>query len=349
MSAQMTRRERILAAIRHEEVDRLPTDYWGTAEATHKIMTALGVSTQPAMWDRLGVDKIVNVGPVWRGPRDDMWGVTTQNMVYADGTGVYAEVGKHPLAGYETIDEIEANYVWPEPDMFDYSVIPQQCREFHDFAIEGGYISLLYFYDILRGIENMLFDLAGNPELAHYILKKLQAFSYEHTKKILEAADGRVDVSQVTDDFGSQSGLLVGLPMLKNYLSAYYAQNIALVKSFGAAVFHHDDGAMTEAMPWLNGMGIDILNPLQWHLPGWDLAEMKRVYGRRICFHGGIDNQFVLPFGTPDEVEAEVKACIDTLFTGRTGYILAPCHNVQVISPVENVVRMYEAAHRLGA
>ena len=349
MSIQMTRRERVLAAIRHEAVDRLPTDYWGTAEATQKIMAALGVSTQPAMWDRLGIDKIVNVGPVWRGPRDDMWGVTTKNVAYADGTGVYAEVGKHPLAACETIDEVEATYVWPTTEMFDYSVIPAQCREYSEFALEGGYISLLYFYDILRGTENMLFDLAGNPELARYILAKLQTFSHEHTRRILEAADGRVDVSQVTDDFGSQSGLLVGLPMLKEYLSAYYAENIALVKSFGAAVFHHDDGAMTAAMPWLDELGIDILNPLQWHLPGWNLAEMKRVYGQRVCFHGGIDNQFVLPFGTPDEVEAEVKACIDTLFADRTGYILAPCHNVQVISPVENIVRMYEAAHRFGS
>jgi len=137
---------------------------------------------------------------------------------------------------------------------------------------------------------------------------------------------------------------MIGLPMIKDYLDAYYRENIAMIKSYGAAVFHHNDGAMAEAIPWLDDMGIDILNPLQWHLPGWDLADIKRKYGDRICFHGGIDNQFVLPFGTPEDVEAEVKACADALYGDRTGYILAPCHNVQVITPACNIVRMYEAA-----
>lgn len=79
-----------------------------------------------------------------------------------------------------------------------------------------------------------------------------------------------------------------------------------------------------------------------------DLMVLKDNFGDRLCFHGGIDNQQVLPFGTVQDVEAEVRTCIEVLSRDRTGYILAPCHNVQAITPVENVVAMYEAGIRFG-
>jgi uroporphyrinogen decarboxylase len=95
-------------------------------------------------------------------------------------------------------------------------------------------------------------------------------------------------------------------------------------------------------------MGIDILNPVQWACPGMDMRELKAEFGNRICFHGGIENQRILPFGTPDEVRAEVRHCIDALASDRTGYILAPCHNLQVVTPVANIIAMYDEAWRYG-
>jgi uroporphyrinogen decarboxylase len=95
-------------------------------------------------------------------------------------------------------------------------------------------------------------------------------------------------------------------------------------------------------------MGIEILNPIQWRCGDWDLHVLKRDFGDRICFHGGVDNQQTLPRGTPDEVRAEVRWLVDALASDRTGYILAPCHNLQAITPVENVVAMYEAAVEYG-
>jgi len=135
--------------------------------------------------------------------------------------------------------------------------------------------------------------------------------------------------------------------MLDGYVGKYYDDNIQLAKSYGAKVFHHDDGAMTDALPWLTQKGIDVLNPLQWHLPKWNLAELKKTYGKQICFHGGVDNQHVLPLGTPEDVRNEVYACAEALFQDKTGYILAPCHNMQGLTPVENIVAMYEAANEI--
>ena len=101
---------------------------------------------------------------------------------------------------------------------------------------------------------------------------------------------------------------------------------------------------MRPLLPALVEMGIDVLNPLQWRCGDWDLAALKAEFGGRICFHGGVDNQHTLPHGTPDEVKAEVKRLIGTLASDGTGFIIAPCHNIQPNTPVENIVAMYEAA-----
>ena len=349
MSEQMTRKERIIAAMNHEQADRLPTDYWGVPEATEKLIRHFGVKTFEEVCDILRIDFVQYAAPRFLGRPDnstDMWGITYKTIKLPDGSE-YAEPAEFPLGKYETIDEIEANYIWPTVDMFDYSVIPEQIEQHKDYAIQGGYISLTYFYEIIRGTEQMLMDLISDRPMATYIFHKLQEFSYEHTKKTLEAGDGNIDFTQVTDDFGSQSGLIMSMEMIDGYLAKAYEDNIALAKSYGVKVFHHDDGAMTDALPWLCKKGIDLLNPLQWHLRGWDLPALKKTYGHQICFHGGIDNQSVLPFGTPEDVKKEVRACAEALFSDHTGYILAPCHNVQGITPVENIIAMYEAANEV--
>ena len=123
---------------------------------------------------------------------------------------------------------------------------------------------------------------------------------------------------------------------------------IALAKEFGIKVFHHDDGAMADFLPDLVELGIDILNPIPRHCPGMDAASLKARWGHRLCFHGAVENQRTLPFGTPEEVRAEVRHCIDALGGDGTGYILAPCHNLQPVTPLENILAMYDEARRYG-
>jgi uroporphyrinogen decarboxylase len=230
--------------------------------------------------------------------------------------------------------------------MFDYSEIYKLCRQYRDagYAVECGYISLSFFYSVIRGIEQMLVDFASDPELAEYILHKINEFAVAHTRRMLEEADGLADIVQITDDFGAQNGLLMSEAMIERYLGGYYEKNIAMARSYDVKIFHHDDGAVMDLIPWIVSKGCQVLNPIQWHLPGWDLHKLKTEYGKVLCFHGGIDNQDVLPFGTPDNVRAEVRACMDALYSDKTGYILAPCHNLQAITPVENVLTMYEYA-----
>jgi len=301
--------------------------------------------------EALDIDLIMHTGaPLIKEDRLNDWNVEYKKVPLPNGAGFYNEPVCHPIGDYETIDEIEANYEWPTTDMFDYSKAKMWAKDLRDkgYAIMGGYISLSFFYSEIRGIEQMLADMAGEPEIADYIIFKINEFLSAHVRKILEAADGLVDITQVTDDFGCQRGLLMSEAMINRYFGKYYDENIAMAKEFGAHVFHHNDGAITELLPWIVEKGCEILNPLQWHLPGWDLEKLKKDYGNTLCFHGGIDNQLVLPFQGPEEVKAEVRACIDALYTDNTGFILAPCHNVQAITPIENVLTMYNYAREYG-
>ncbi|MFC2159773.1 uroporphyrinogen decarboxylase family protein, partial [Actinomycetota bacterium] len=160
--------------------------------------------------------------------------------------------------------------------------------------------------------------------------------------------DGKIDITSVSDDFGTQKGLMISIDMFKKYFKEQYIKLNKLAKSYDIKVFHHDDGSIMDLIPELIECRIDILNPIQWHLPGMDLNKLKQDFGNSICFHGGIDNQNVLPFGTPKDVEKEVSSCIEVLAGDKTGYILAPCHNIQVNTSVENILKMYETAKIVG-
>ena len=146
------------------------------------------------------------------------------------------------------------------------------------------------------------------PELTHEIVRRISDFFYDHHRRGFEACDGLIDVAQVTDDLGSQHGPLISMKLYGEFYAPQHKRFIDLCHEFGIKVFHHDDGSCRAFLPDLVEMGIDILNPIQWNCPGMDRAELKREFGDRLCFHGGVDNQHILPFGTPEEVRAEVRA-----------------------------------------
>jgi uroporphyrinogen decarboxylase len=120
-----------------------------------------------------------------------------------------------------------------------------------------------------------------------------------------------------------------------------------LAHEAGACVFHHTDGAARKILPDLIEAGIDVLNPIQWRCNGMEREGLNRDFGDKIVFHGGVDNQYTLAFGSVEEVRREVADDLRILGEGG-GYILAPCHNIQAVSPPENIVAMYETGYELG-
>jgi uroporphyrinogen decarboxylase len=268
-----------------------------------------------------------------------------RDQAYA--TGAYSEQITYPLAGAETIADLE-RYRWPDPDWYDYSALPAQVARCGGRAICCGYSAPFYYHNMLRGLEASLMDPVLRPEFTAHLVGRISDFFDEYSRRCFEALRGLADLAPGIDDFGSQHGLLISPRIFDRFYRAPHQRAIELAHAYGLSVFHHDDGDCRPILPRMVGLGIDILNPIQWRCGNWDLAALKAEYGRRICFHGGVDNQQTLPFGTPADVRAEVKGLVETLGCDGTGFIIAPCHNLQAVSPVENILALYEAAHEYG-
>jgi uroporphyrinogen decarboxylase len=346
----MTGRERWLAVLRGETPDRLPMDYWATGEADANLMRHLGCRDHEELYQRLHLDVPALVGPAYAGPQippgHDTFGCRFEWADY--GSGRYLECTHHPLAEFRTLAEIERGYDrWPDPDWYDYSVIPGQIQGKETRPIRGGGSEPFLTYTLLRGQEQALIDLVDAPEMVHFCLDRLFGFCYENTRRIYEKIPGQVQISYVAEDMGGQKSLLYSPRHIREFLIPRMKRMIDLVHQAGAFVFHHNDGAIRKIVPDMVEAGIDVLNPVQWRCAGMDREELVRDFGEDLVFHGAVDNQQTLAFGSPEEVRREV---LDNLrILGRGGrYVLAPCHNIQAISPPENVVAMYQTGYEYG-
>jgi uroporphyrinogen decarboxylase len=347
----MNSKERVLAAVEHRPYG-LPVDFWATPETRQHLLTHLNLADGEALLQALGVDIRV-VGPKYTGPElkvneqgelKDVWGVVRKKVKY-DG-GYYWEVCHSPLAEVTEISELEC-YPWPDPEWYDYDEVARQAEKYPEYAIinTAGRLnrtSLLHAAMYLRGMDLFMLDLALRPELARAILQRVGAYYLAHNERIFKAARGLVDIFMLGDDFGGQEGLLVSLAMWREFFAPGLGEFMAQAKSFGLKVMFHSCGSIKNLIPDLIGLGVDILNPIQVRASNMEPAVLKAEFGEKIAFHGAIDIQETLPRGTVDEVRAEVRRMKETL--GPTGYILAPTHNIQVDTPVENILVMYEEA-----
>lgn len=346
----MTPRERILTAARRGKPDRIPLDMWATGEVRDRLMKHFGVDTQKALWAKLHLDKIVGVSPNYVGPPARVladgtkqvppWWGTMRTIDY--GTGTYEERIGWPLKDATTMAELEA-FPWPSADWYDFSTIEQQCDWWPEHAIEGCYIAPFYFQNHVRGLDQGCMDLVAEPEITEFILGKITDFCWEYANRFFEAGKGKIHLTQVTDDYGSQSNLMISAAAYRKWFKPIQKRFIDLAHSAGILVMHHDDGAIRPIIPDLVELGVDILNPIQHVCPGMEMAGLKRDFGHALCFHGAVDNQQVLPYGTVEDVRREVRDCMATLGVNG-GYILAPCHNLQPVSSTENIIAMYETA-----
>lgn len=351
MKETMKPKERWLAVLQRQQPDRLPMDYWATQEATQKLLKYLGCTNAWQMYKRLHIDRVFTVHPRYVGPRlkpmHDMYGRRFKNIAYSESAGSYRECIYHPLAQYNTVEEIERNYTWPSADWFDYRDIPRQVQSKLDYPIQGGGSEPFLIYKELRGMEQAYMDMVENPELVHYCLDKLFAFCYENTSRIYAQIPGQVTLSYIAEDFGGQTSLLFSANMIRTYFIPRMQRMINLAHENGVYAFFHSDGSIRAILPDMIAAGIDILNPIQWRCPGMERAALKCDFGDQVILHGGMDNQQTLPFGTVEEVRQEVIENIELLGKGG-GYIMAPCHNLQVVSPPENIVALYETGLAYG-
>ncbi|MFC2156198.1 uroporphyrinogen decarboxylase family protein [Acidobacteriota bacterium] len=345
----MTPKERWQAVYTHRKPDRIPMDYWATPEATELLMRHSNTSSEREMLIKHHVDFVVEVKPEYIGPplqlNTDEFGCVFRDIDY--GTGIYEECIFNPLAQYNTVEEIDRDYTWPTPDWWDYGSLPSLLHGYEDYPVRGGHYEPFLIYKNLRGDQQAYIDLMMNPEMVHYCLDKLLHLGLEDITRIYEQLPGKVMMTYVAEDMGAQDDLLISPAHIHEFLLPRIKKVIDLIHSSHVFVFHHNDGAVRNIIPDMIESGIDLLNPLQWRCPGMDRVELKKEFGEKIAFHGAMDNQETLPFGTTADVEREVLENLEILgFDGS--YVLAPCHNIQAVSPPENIFTMYEVGYENG-
>jgi uroporphyrinogen decarboxylase len=345
----MDSRERVLAAINRERPDRIPVDLWAEPGVWARLRTDMGLPTDEAVREALSVD-VRYLSPVYPpdiivgGVRQNMWGERWEMTSTVFGTEWEHTRGVlHDAAG---LADVEA-FPWPTCDQVDYSGVADDVKAMEGRAVFFGNADFFERPGLVRGLENIFMDLLANPELVDYMQERFVSFFIEDFHRTMEASGRRIDVFWALTDLGTQERLIMSRELMERFIFSPLRRMAEVVHREGVKLMFHSCGAVRDVIPELIACGVDILNPLQPAAKGMEPAGLKRDFGKRISFHGGIDIQFLLPRESPRKVAAETRRVAGILGEGG-GYVLSPSHNIQLDTPTPNIIAMYRTDARTG-
>ena len=238
---------------------------------------------------------------------------------------------------------------WPEGDLADLRGLRdrfERLRNETDCAIvvRMRNVGAFGIAQRLRGFTELLQDLILSPAFAEALHERATAMACSFAGTVLDEIGDLVDGVSFADDLGIQTQTLMSPELYRSSVKPYHAR---LVETFhrhtDAAVIMHNCGAIRPLLGDLIDCGVNVINPVQVNAVGMDPAELKREFGKALCFWGGIDTQGVLPHGSPADVAEEVRKRVADLGRGG-GYVLSAVHNIQREVPPENIAAMYETA-----
>lgn len=349
----MNAKERVLTAVHLQQADRIPMDFHANPWVYERLHRDLGTSSHRELLQRLRSD-IVDlrgvVDPIYCGPvplsrdlgngvRENIWGWRQKRVETATGwEDCYVEFVLSKATSIEAFEQ----HLWPSPDWFDFSGFAERLEPWKEFAVMASGASVFQHPTFLRRFEVLMLDMAMQPELAHWLMDRFTDFYVAFFDRMLTAATGRIDILRAADDLGTQHGLLFSPDMFRTFIKPRLKKLVDMTHSHGVKFMFHSCGAIRPFVEDLIEIGIDILDPLQAAAEGMEPEGLKKDYGDRVCLHGGICTQYLLPKASPVEVKAEVRRRMEILGKGG-GYILAPCHVLQSDVPTENILAMSDA------
>ena len=266
---------------------------------------------------------------------------------------MYGEMVDHPLRRAVDIEDINKFKFYEAYDTASTAGLKERVEYLFnntDYAIvtagaTGGILETCHW---LRGFDNFPIDLLLNKKMAHALLDKLTSYYIELFDVFLGVVGPYIQIIELADDLGTQNSLLVSPELYREMILPYYRRLISFIKSkTSAKIFHHSCGSVVKVADILLDAGVDILNSLQPRAVGMDTTFLKDNYGDRLSFHAGIDIQEVLPNGSLEDVEDEVRRRIAIWGPGG-GYIICAAHNIQEGTPPENIVKMYKSIDKCG-
>lgn len=344
----MTSRERVMTAFAHEEPDRVPAWCGASPEFWAKARQKLNLDDE-GLRIRFG-DDFRRVFARYVGPGFPLGqGATYRTPFGVDRHGLgYGQPMSFPLAG-ATLDEVE-KYPWPDPAWMDVSAIRTEAERHHPaYAVLGGDWSPFWHDAVdLLGMEDMFVMMYEAPEVVHAVLLHIVDYYAEVSRRIFEAAGDAIDIFFIGNDFGSQTGPLLGPDLFKRFILPHLTRLVDLGHSYGLKVMLHCCGGFAPLIPSMIEIGLDGLHAVQPSCHGMDLATLKAEYGDRILFNGAIDSHHVLIDGTPDLVREKTHEVLAIMKPGG-GFVAGASHDyILEETPVENVVAMFDAIREFG-
>jgi uroporphyrinogen decarboxylase len=379
----MTPRERVLAAINHEQPDRVPI-VLGVSNATgikmkpyQDLKKLLGMEAEDRYiydWPELGTadpdeETLIRLHSDVRGVLDrepqstmernrtrephspciDSWGSGQKEI----SPGEWFP-GIHPMAEATTQEEIE-QYPWP--DMMDPTRVQHVSARAQQLAQENRYAILatpwlLFPFErafAMQGMDRFLGNMIRFPDFAQALLTRIAELCKTLMGQFLGQLGPNVDIIKIGDDLGMQHSLLISPDMYRQLLKPIHADFISLIKAHtDAKVFFHSDGDIFDVMDDLVEIGVDILNPIQTSAGRMaNLEDLKKRYGKEMVFCGAVDTHRILPHGTPEEVKQEVRRVVRLLGPGG-GFMVGAVHTIMNDVPAENILAMVDAVEEFG-
>jgi uroporphyrinogen decarboxylase len=332
----LTHKERMRSAIRHEAVDRLPTQINYTHAMGEVLEAHFRVSAEelPARLDNHMI-RLDITPPQRRRPEGktmyDWWGVGFST----EEEGYYVTV--NPLADARDLDR----FPWPDPEQPGLlagaaRMIEADAGE-HFITCNIGFCLFERAW-ALRGFEAFLLDMALDPPFAEELLERITAIQLALIHRFIKLG---MDGGYFGDDYGAQANLLFSPKTWRQMIKPRLARMFKPFLDAGLPVIMHSDGRIADILPDLVEIGLTALNPVQPEV--MDHQWLRSTFGESLAYYGGVSTQTVLPNGCPDEVKAAVRACADILAPDGTGLVLAPSHRMMADIPMANVDALLEA------
>ncbi|MEN8228901.1 MAG: uroporphyrinogen decarboxylase family protein [Bacteroidota bacterium] len=364
----MTSKERVFRAIKRDKLpDRVPIQFDLCEALIEKFGEKYGIPVDykksyyedltfrigaNSIRTRMGSDVVVVGGEV----ASDFEIVKDEEGAFVNEFGMkmrqgplYVDVVDAPLKNIETAEEAEA-YEFPDPfDPSRYMQAEEDIAEYKDeyFIVGDVEVTLFAMVRQLVGMEKLMIDMMVEAEYLPVLIRKSKEFSLGVAT---ELAKRGVDAIWFGDDYGAQNNLLMSEETFRTFYKPAMAELIAGIKAVNSAIIivQHSDGAVAPLLNDFIEVGVEVFNPVQPDVPGHDPKELKEEFGDRLSFWGAIDQQYLMPRATPEEIEVDVKKKIEILGKGG-GYIISPAHILQSDTSMENVEAFIQAAKKYGS